>query len=197
MTDVETTDTAEDIPDLLSPEDFQKFKSKDEAWFLGAAGEAIRDECGWHIYPVISETNVPSEIGREGVIMLQSLNVVSVERLVWQGISLVPETDFIVHASGWIQLLGCGPTGGHGLSRPRGSQGAARAVLVDFTHGFPVMPKALAEVGYELAATTMERPSGVVDDLTAGPYRFKFGQRGANLTDEQKSRCGPYSVVRV
>lgn len=178
------------VPDLLSPTDFQRFKNKDESWFLGQAGEAIRDYCGWHIAPVVSVTNVHSKIGEHGIIMLPTLNVVSVERVEVNGVELTEGIDFRVNQSGWLYIrqYHCWPTA-------FGRKGAD--VVVDMTHGFDEIPKAVAEVGFELAARTVERPSGVVTDLTSGPYRFKFGELGAVISDEMKSRLGPYRIERV
>jgi hypothetical protein len=200
MTEPEVTDAP---PDLLDPNDFAKFKAKDETWFLGVAGDAIRDECGWHIYPVLSDTNVQAEIGAAGIIMLPSLNIVSVERLAWNGLVLVENTDFIVHSAGWLEMVGWSLSGYSPNVRVRASQRAAMptrtlGVTVDFTHGYDHLPRVVSEVGFELAAGTMEKPAGAVSDLTAGPYRFKFNDcLGATLSDEQKSRLGPYSIVRV
>lgn len=177
------------IPDLLSPTDFQKFKTKDEDWFLGQAGEVIRDYCGWHIAPEISVTNVQAEIGAHGIVVLPTLNLVSVERVELDGFHLIEGYDFVAHSAGWLQLygMGCGTT----------RLGRLSYVTVDMTHGFSDIPKAVAEVGFELASRTIEKPSGVVTDLTSGPYRFKFGELGSVLSDEMKARLGPYRIERV
>jgi hypothetical protein len=70
-------------------------------------------------------------------------------------------------------------------------------VIVDFTHGYDTMPKAVAEVGFELTATVLEKASGVVTDMTRGPTRLTFKEFGAVLSDDQKDRLGPYTVRRV
>lgn len=188
---------SEPLPNLLDPLDFAKFKAKDESWFLGVAGEAIRDWCGWHIYPVVPMINVQAEIGNKGIIMLPSLNVVSVEELRTNDGLVIPEACYNVHASGWIQLGGHYLAGTGGFVAPRGSQGPLRWVSVDFTHGFEQMPKAVAEVGFELTGKTMEKPAGVVSDLTSGPYRFKFNEFGAGLTEGQAARLAAYTIEGV
>jgi hypothetical protein len=184
------------LPDLLSPTDFAKFSSKDEDWFLGVAGDAIRDYCGWHIYPVISEVNVHSTIGNEGIIMLPSLNVVSVDELRWAG-TVVPASLYTVHESGWIELGGATGFVAVGSTQPYLRHSQSRWVEVDLTHGFDAMPRVVAEVGFELTSQTMEKPSGIVSDLTSGPYRFKFNEFGANLTEGQAARLGPYAIEQV
>jgi len=186
----------DEVPDLLDSTDFGKFKSKDESWFLGVAGDAIRDYCGWHIYPVVSQTHVEAVIGNEGIVMLPSLNVVSVEAIRWRGV-VIPDGLYEVHSSGWVQL---DPAAN--FVDLRGSQvplrgGQHRWLSVDFTHGFDKMPRVVSEVGFELTGQTMEKPSGIVSDLTSGPYRFKFNEFGANLTDGQAARLGPYAIEQV
>lgn len=184
-------------PELLDPNDFAKFKSKDESWFLGAVGDGIRDYCGWHIAPVISDTNVQARIGAEGIVMLPTLNIVSVEQVVLDGITLTENTDYTVHSAGYLVLAGHSLCGTGVYARLRGSQRAIRPITVDMTHGFTDIPRPVSEVGFEVASRTMEKPAGVVTDLTSGPYRFKFGEFGSVLSDEQRSRLGPYCIEQV
>lgn len=195
------TDLPLDVPELLTPDDFGKFKTKDESWFLGAVGDSIRDECGWHIYPVRPQLNVACEVGNAGIIMLPSLNVVSVEQVVYNGVTLTQNVDFSVHQSGWIELVGYLPASG-GLGPQRLIQRALRGmrqrwVAVDFTHGFSRMPRPVSEVGFELTARTLEKPAGVAKSLDAGPNRFVFGEFGPVLSDDQRARLAPYSITRV
>ena len=190
------------LPDLLDPNEFARFKAKDEAWFLGVAGDTIRDYCGWHISPQVSMTNVQAEIGNRGIVMLQTLNVVSVEDVRWEGMSLTQDVDYVVHDSGWIELAGYYLAGTGGYVVPSGNwaplrQCQTRWVEVDYTHGYDVMPRAVSEVGFELAGKTMEKPAGVVSDLTSGPYRFKFHEFGSVLSEGQCHRLAPYCITRV
>lgn len=170
---------------LLNPTDFAKFQAKDPNWFLGAVSETIVDYCGWHIFPVIAETNVKAQIGAAGIIMLPTLNLVSVERILWETTVLDPIT-YDEHDSGWIEILGL-----------PGRRAYNSWVTVDFTHGYATVPKAVAEVGYELTGRTIEKPSGVVTDITRGPTAMKFGEFGAVLSDDQKNRLQPYTLLRV
>lgn len=184
------------LPDLLSPTDFALFKAKDEAWFLGQAGDTIRDFCGWHIWPQLSMINVDARIGNHGIIMLPSLNVVSVEELRWAGTVIAPEL-YTVHDSGWIELTGATGFVALETSGTAMRQLGVRSVSVDFTHGYEVMPRVVAEVGFELTGKTIEKPSGVVSSLTSGPYRFRFNEFGAVLSEGQAARLGPYAIERM
>lgn len=170
---------------LLNSTDYASFKAKDEAWFLGAAGETIRDYCGWHIYPVKSFTEIEAEIGNMGIIMLPTLNLVSVEAVKINGLELA-NTDFRFSTAGYLTYLG-----GVGR-RVRGAK-----VIVDMTHGFLDLPKAVAEVGYELTGRTLEKPTGVVKHMTRGPTDIDFLEFGAVLSPDQKARLGPYTLLRV
>jgi hypothetical protein len=170
---------------LLNTTDFAKFQAKDPSWFLGAVAETITDYCGWHIFPVVSVTGVRAQIGAAGIIMLPTLNLVSVKQIVWETTVLDPMT-YDEHDSGWIEILGL-----------PGRQAQSAWVTVDFTHGYDEVPKAVAEVGYELASRTIEKPAGVVTDMTRGTTRLKFQEFGAVLSDDQKNRLQPYTLLRV
>lgn len=174
------------IDPLLSPSDFALFQAKDPAWFLGAVGETIRDYCGWHIYPVISATGYHARIGNKGIIMLPTLNLVSVEQIVFDSPYVLSPSMFQVHSEGFVQYVA-----------PLGRRGRNTEVVVDFTHGYEELPKPVAEVGFELTATVLEKPAGVVTDLTRGPTRMSFKELGAVLSDDQKARLGPYTLTRV
>lgn len=186
-------------PDLLGPSDFNKFKTKDENWFLGAAGETIRDYCHWHIYPSITET-IEAPVGQGGIIMLPSLNVTAVSSVTWDGEVLDPNT-YEVNSAGFITLGGYCHTGGTGFvtTGPNGAglRRRSRYVTVTMTHGFATLPKAVAEVGFELTGKTLEKPSGVAKKLRAGPYDIEFNEFGAGLSETQERRLDPYVVVEL
>lgn len=177
-------------PDLLDSGDFKLFQEKRPSWFLSAAGETIRDYCGWHIAPVISVTGVQAKIGNKGIIMLPTLNLVSIERLSWCGNDM-EVGSYTVHTEGWVEQAVP-----HFNSRwHRGMRNGW--VTVDFTHGFETVPKPVAEVGYELTGRVLEKPSGVVKHMTRGPTDIDFLEFGAVLSDDQKARLGPYTIVKV
>lgn len=181
-------------PNLLSATDFAKFRAKDQDWFLGAAGEVIRDYCEWHIYPVQADTDVSCKTGAKGIIMLPSLNVKSVETVRFRGITLSSD-EYTVHDSGWLEWhrfrCWANPVP---MSHPTHAP-QHLWVSVDFTHGYDTLPKAVAEVGYELTARTMEKPAGVVNRMQRGYVNMSFNEFGAVLSRDQKNRLGPYCVM--
>jgi hypothetical protein len=173
---------------LLSATDFAKFQARDQDWFLGAVGDTIRDFCGWHIWPIISVLDQRARIGNKGIIMLPTLNLVSVEAVRIPGTApwVVESVAYEPDPAGFLTMQT------FGWRRARGS-----VVSVDFTHGYEEMPKAVAEVGFELTARTMEKPAGVVKHMTRGPTDMDFLEFGAVLSDDQKTRLGPYTITRV
>lgn len=171
---------------LLNATDFAKFQAKDQDWFLGAVGETIRNHCGWHIWPVVSVTNYHTKIGNKGIIMLPTLRLVSIQQIVYDSPYVLDGSMFEVYEEGYARYLAMLGRRGRGLD-----------VFVDFTHGHDTMPQAVAEVGYELTARTLEKPAGVVTDMTRGPTRLSFGEFGPVLSDDQKARLGPYTLLRV
>jgi hypothetical protein len=171
---------------LLTPTDFARFQAKDQDWFLGAVGDTIRDFCGWHIFPVISTTGYHARIGNKGIIMLPTRNLLSVEQVVYQDPYALDASMFEVHPEGFLRYRAM-----------LGRRGRNLEVVVDFTHGYEELPKPVAEVGFELTATVLEKPAGVVTDMTRGPSRMSFKEFGAVLSDDQKARLGPYTLVRV
>lgn len=170
---------------LLDPTGYASFKARDEAWFLGAAGETIRDYCNWHIAPIRSNVNVRAKIGSKGIIMLPTMNLVSVEALRLNGAVLTSDV-WEPDPAGFIVYQGYA-----------GRRAYGHVVYVDFTHGFEELPKAVAEVGYELTSRTLEKPAGVVKHMTRGPTDIDFLEFGAVLSEDQKTRLGPYRIVRV
>lgn len=169
---------------LLTQEQFTRFQNKEPQWFLDAVAETITDYCHWHIAPVKAETNHVASVGGNGIVLLPSLHVVRVDALRLNG-SVVDPTLYDVHEEGWIEFTGF-------LKPPR-----KLSVSVDFTHGYGTTPNAVAEVGFELAATVLEKASGIVTDLTRGPTVMKFKEFGVVLSENQEDRLNSYRLLRV
>ncbi len=169
---------------LLLQEDFTKFQTKDEQWFLDAVASTIVSFCGWHIAPVDVNTDYVAPVGGKGIVLLPSLHLTSVEELRLNG-NVVDPAMYDVHLEGWVQFRGF-------LKPPRNCY-----VSVDFTSGYEETPKVVSEVGFELAATVVEKASGVVSELTRGPTSFKFKDFGVVLSPDQEARLQPFRLQRV
>lgn len=113
----------------LPPLVYEAF-SDDEA--LAAASERLRDHCGWHIAPVVTETITLDGPGGT-LLLLPSLRVVDVHSVTNDGVAV---TDFEWSAKGWIR--------GSWTSRARG-------IVVNLTHGFDDCPAAIRSIASRMA----------------------------------------------
>lgn len=169
---------------LLTQPDFTKFQNKDPDWFLDAVAETITDHCQWNIAPSLAITDYVAAVGGKGIVLLPSLHLTSVEELRVNG-NVVDPTMYDVHLGGWVSF--------RGFLKPHRNL----SVTVDFTSGYDTTPKAVAEVGFELAATVLEKASGVVTDLTRGPTQMTFKEFGIVLSPGQEERLQPFRLRRV
>lgn len=190
-----------DIPSLLDIDDLADFQSSDPDWFLNAAGETIRwDICQWHIAPSITVTqSVP--IQPDGTIMLPSLHVTDVLEVDIDGLSLDPssyhwrQSGYIRHHTQNYFQWPLWPLESEQLFREYPSP-LARHANVTYTHGYSELPFPVKVVGLELATRAMEMPSGIANNLQAGPYTIGLGALGVVPTEDQRRRLGPYTLVR-
>ena len=98
-----------------------------------AAGERVRDECGWHIAPVVSET-VTVDIRESGRAVLPTLRLVNVTAV--RDVSGSSPVTLPLSAWRWRRsgILECGT-----WSRGR------RTLEVDISHGYDRCPPALLD----------------------------------------------------
>lgn len=188
------------VPQLLSSGDLTSFQASDPNWFLIAAGETIRNQCQWHIAPSITVTD-ECPIQPDGTIMLPSLYVTSVASVTVDGVELDP-SSYEPHTAGYIQRNRCSyfqwplwPLESDSPFREYPSP-LARYATVTYTHGYDTLPAQVAAVGMELANRAMELPSGVATQISSGPYTIGLGALGIVLTDDQRRRLGPFTLVR-
>jgi hypothetical protein len=192
--------TAPQPPGLLTSTDLASFQASDPDWFLSVAGDTIRNFCQWHIYPSITVTeSVP--IQPEGTIMLPSLYVTGVQSITLNGLTLNP-CAYHWHQAGFINRIQhhyfqwpLWPLESEQRFREYPSP-LARFAEVTYTHGYPTLPPIIAGVGMELANKALELPSGIATQISSGPYSISMGALGLVLTDDQRRRLGPYTLVR-
>jgi hypothetical protein len=185
---------------LLNAADLASFQGSDPNWFLSVAGDTIRNFCQWHIFPSITVTELVP-IQPEGTIMLPSLYVTDVAAITLDGLSLDPSA-YEWHQAGYIKRIRhpyfqwpLWPLESEQRFREYPSQ-LARHAEVTYTHGYSTLPPVVAGVGMELANRAIELPSGVAKQISSGPYSIGFGELGIVLSDEQRRRLGPYTLVR-
>jgi hypothetical protein len=197
------------IPDLLNVGDYSTFQTLDLYYFLNAAADRIRDFCDWHIFPVLTHTKF-CDIDGDGTIMLPSThvsNVVSISAP-WPGGQLLDPSTYRVDQRGWIEFTpfqyGFAPTPASANLWPIDTVRLFDAypknehrVLVTFTHGYDTLPPTVQSVAFELAMRALEKPAGVASEVQAGPYRYKFGEFGLVLSEDQKNRLTRFRVAHV
>jgi hypothetical protein len=185
---------------LLNSADLQSFQASDPNWFLTAVGDTIRNFCQWHIYPSVTVTeSIP--IQPDGTIMLPSLYVTGVASVTLAGLELDP-TTYHWHQAGYIrrfrQQYSEWPLWPLESDKPfrEYPSPVARHADVTYTHGYTELPPVVAAVGMELANRAMELPSGIATQISSGPYTISMGALGVVLTDDQRRRLGPFTLVR-
>jgi hypothetical protein len=197
------------IPQLLSDGDYTKFATLDITQFLQAAGDRIREFCGWHIYPEIT-TCGKYELTGDGTIMLPTTKLTGVTSVTppYPNATAISSDSYFVDDRGWIDFTpysyGFAPSPASVNLWPIDTirlfdayPKHNRRMSVTFTHGYNCVPSVVSEVGYELLMRTLEKPAGVASQVQAGPYKFVFQQFGMILSDEQKNRLAKYRLPAV
>ena len=133
--------------------------------------------------------------------MLPSLHVTDVQNITINGLQIDP-TSYQWHRAGYI----------HRFTQPffewplwplqsdqpfrEYPNPLAKYADVTYTHGHEQIPAQVAAVGMELANRAMELPSGVAKQISSGPYSIGLGELGIVLSDDQRRRLGPFTLVR-
>lgn len=192
--------------DLLGAEDqdWVQFQAADPDFFLRAAGETIRTELGWHLFPSITEVIV-SPLGAKGIIMLPSRYVTAVQSIVaFRGedeVDIEPTTYEWFGKAGYVQLNSnaygefyrgfyYGPDPAIHVAP---STGWAR---VSMTHGYDSVPLDVKAVIFELAQSSAENSSGNYKQIrTPDGFLLAPGQNyGISLNPEQCNRLAKYKI---
>jgi hypothetical protein len=198
--------------DLLSTDDpdWALYQEGDPDFFLRVAGETIRTELGWHLFPNITET-VEVPLGYKGIIMLPSRYVTKVHSVTaFHGIDEVlidPTTYELDGDSGHIQMNSnaygqfyrgfyYGPDPAIHVA-PR--VGYARVVM---SHGYDTVPLDVKSVIFELADSTSENSSGNYEQIrTPDGFLLQPGKTGSggtafgmNMNADQCHRLSKYKI---
>lgn len=158
------------IPDLLSTSGLEAYRDGDEAFFLRAAGQEIRDFCGWHVAPSVTVTE-SHDIAR-GLIVLPTLHLTGVASIGLDDHQL-PDDEYSWGSGGGIEVH---------------TVGYWPAALVTYTHGHQAVPDNVATIGYELAQRALDTVGGNTKDFGAGPYRISLRSLGVELDPSQRRR---------
>ena len=135
---------------------------------VDAAIATVRSAAGWHIAPVVEETEVLFDIDRyQQALRLPTRKLISVEEIRDADTqTVVPSTSYrISHTRNQVLLYSS--YWSYGFER----------VEVDFTHGYAVWPQELWPLIAEAASMSRRDPS--VNRQTAGVFTVGYGSGGA------------------
>lgn len=142
---------------------------------VDAANWAVRNHCGWHIAPVVTET-VEFDTWGERVLQLPTLRLVSVGPVAIAGVAAV---GYEVSKKGMIRFAGP-------LPHQFGS------VTVELTHGFDSAPDA-AQVITQMVLAAMASPMGATREQ-AGAIAVQWATTGLDTTDRDARLLAAYRI---
>jgi hypothetical protein len=185
-----------DLLDYVSDQELSL--SGREEFLVRAAGEVVRDYCGWHIAPSITATYSKLRIGSGGIIMLPSTHITDVASVTIASPAgntvLDPFTEYDWYQSGWVEART--PLWRYGYSAVSGpaQSGLATAVI---THGYATCPLAVKAVVFELMQSADPASSANVKEIASPSYRIMWGANDGEFLDAgQISRLSKYKINR-
>jgi hypothetical protein len=203
------------LPPLVTVDDpdYAKFKDGDEEYLLRVASDAIRDYCGWHIAPSITDTYRQLKVGSKGIVPLPSRYVTDVSEVALHDHDpeatpqLVDPLDYEWYQDGWMESRtnyaagwGWPGLGYRGPDAPYPAVGGAPLLVdVTMTHGYDELPANLKQIAFELAqstATTSGLISGV-KQISSPQYSASFSEEvkaGMTFTPEHLNTLRSYKV---
>lgn len=129
----------------------------EEDW--AAACAAVRNYCGWHVAPSITETIIMDGPG-ERILPLPTLHLTAVESITIDGRAVTePKWSQDGTVVGW---WGCAP----------------RSIMAEITHGYDVVPADLLRAVQTVAQRGVANPLGAVR-VAAGPFNLGFTDGGS------------------
>lgn len=156
---------------------------------LKAASQHIRNYCGWHVYPVLTQTLTVRGSGARDL-FLPTLRLLEVVECAENGVDLDPD-DLTTGAdfAGFVEH----PTGYWTTSR--------RGVVITIRHGFDYVPE-LAQLCRDVAARNAETPGGQVIQKGMGDRQIGYAQVGGGgggrpfFDSEIQQILAPYRIAR-
>lgn len=141
----------------------------------------VRTWCGWHIAPERDDTFTLDGSGGPSMV-LPTLHLTAVITVTENGTVLDPSVpDYQWSAAGvltrfrWADWQWFDPTvfDSYGAG-PSAWPFAAQSVVVEVTHGYPVVPPDVTSVVQRVAQRLVDNPSGLIQQ-TVGPFHDQYG----------------------
>lgn len=170
------------LPPLMSVDELQtalgrSYTTNKVSWALAAVSAAIRDWCGWHVFPRASCEVVGTGDGR--LMMLPAIGDVEVDSVSVSGVPLDPSA-YEWDERGIVRLLG-------GTFPDRW-----RSVTVDYTAGLD-SALAIQTAVTNTAANFLAMTPGVRSE-TLGDQSVQYMGAGVYLTDADKAVLARYRI---
>lgn len=161
-------ETLGDLAQLASFVEGTDLEQTDELtkFFLAAATDAVRNYCGWHVFPVVDRVIVLDGNGASEII-LPTLRIENIVGVVENGVTLTA-TDYEWSRAGMLRR-----------SNYHRWTTRYRALTVSLRDGFNRADDLVATV-YSLAARAASSPQGAVQD-SAGPFSFSAAQLSSGV----------------
>lgn len=128
---------------------------------IAAASEAVRNACGWHIAPSVTETLTRDARGST-VLALPTMHLTDVDSLVENGTALAVDVDFEWSENGVLE-------------RFAGWVWKRRGIAATITHGYATTPPVVLDLVCAIAAR------GIIAQRTAGVKREQAGTNSLEL----------------
>lgn len=173
---------------LVTPTELTDYQNGDPELAIAIATGQIRDYCGWHITPSVTET-VTVDGPCSHVLTLPTLYLTAVSSVVEEGVT-VSADEFDWSDSGYLRRRRCTWTG-----KPRG-------IIVGITHGYEEVPPAVKAAALALASLT-QTPASAATSQSAGPYSIQLATRsdgsagGAYMPEDVADMLAPYRIFGV
>lgn len=213
--------------DLLSVNDpdWALFSSGDASYLLRAAGESIREYCGWHIFPNVQLTLTNQRVQNRGCIILPSLRVTAIDSVTLQSSGgkadeTLDPTQYNWYDYGLIEPLGAAWYGAYSGYYYGPDQWSYLPVFqyglatVVFNSGYDSVPETIKQIAFEMAQASGagvvgggSMPNNTnVKEIASPGFRLVLGGGGSDingtgtvgsLTANQKNRLASYRIGAV
>ncbi len=158
---------------------------------LNAASQAIRDDCGWHIWPLLEDQEITLDGDGTNLIRLRTLKLVGVSSLTERkrGRGQVAETVDPAELD-WSEAgLIWHDSGRCWTPRPRG-------IVVTIDHGYEELPASIKQLTLTLARRAAYNSSGqIVIQRSVGARSESYAQ-DTTASEAEVNMLNPYRIVR-
>lgn len=167
------------IDPLITKPDYDAALAGTSDLYMEGAQGAIRRYCGWHVYPVITESIVLDGSGRS-VLRLKTLQLLEITAFSENGVALDPATLEWSQA-GYLERR-------HGAFTRR-----LRGIRATIRHGFEDAPELQALV-ITIAERAKASPAGVVQEA-AGAVNIRFSTFGSGAAGGVALMAHEYALL--